>query len=361
MADIPSITVLDKLLLDLPDSARGLADRIYRVIVMDSSLRLPEEMRAWAADQFGSAETAESQRVVRVVNNVTGEGALFNSLRALRPMRRHPGEPHTSFENVYDPFNQPLQLTPEDPFGRVEGSHGVTAANVSRYDSLNSLVIFSERDPLAFTPESLEAYFLLALEWFKKAHAWDAAACYPYVMWNCLWRSGGSVVHGHLQVTLARNMHYARIERLRADAWRYREENGTSYFDDLFAVHQALGCGFTLGASRVLAHLTPVREKEVIVLAQRLDAASLRVLHDILAAFRDRLGVRSFNVGIGLPPMAQVDEPWDDFPVMVRIVDRGDLDNRTSDVGGMELFSESVVASDPFAVAAELRDALGVS
>jgi hypothetical protein len=41
-------------------------------------------------------------------------------------------------------------------------------------------------------------------------------------------------------------------------------------------------------------------------------------------------------------------------------MDRGNLDNRTSDVGGMELFAESVVASDPFAVAAELRDAMGV-
>jgi galactose-1-phosphate uridylyltransferase len=243
----------------------------------------------------------------------------------------------------------------------VESGHGVTAANVSRYDSLNSLVIFSERDPLAFTPESLQAHFSLALEWFKKAHAWDAAASYPYVLWNCLWRAGGSVAHGHLQVTLARNTHYARIERLRADAGRYLSENGASYFDDLFSVHRALGCGLTVGDSRVLAHLTPVREKEVVVLAQRLDAASLRVLHDVLAAFRDRMGVRSFNVGIALPPMAPVEEPWDDFPVMMRIVDRGDLGNRTSDVGGMELFAESVVASDPFAVAAELRDAMGVS
>ena len=360
MADVPSITVLDKLLLGLPSPARSMAERIYRVIVMDSSLHLPEEMRQWAADQFGSAETAESQRVVRVLNNITGEGALFNSLRALRPMRRQGSDAYVPAEEAYEPFNKPLQLTPEDPFGRVEDSHGVTAANVSRYDSLNSLVIFSEQDPLAFTPESVEAHFLLALEWFKKAHAWDAAACYPYVMWNCLWRSGGSVVHGHLQMTLARNMHYARIERLRRDAGRYLNENGVSYFDDLFSVHEALGCGFAVGESRVMAHLTPVREKEVMVLAQRLDSSSLQVLHDVLAAFRDRLGVRSFNVGIALPPMAAVEEPWDGFPVMIRIVDRGNLDNRTSDVGGMELFAESVVASDPFAVAAELRDAMGV-
>jgi hypothetical protein len=156
-------------------------------------------------------------------------------------------------------------------------------------------------------------------------------------------------------------MHYARIERLRTDAARYRDEHGASYFDDIFTVHQALGCGFMVGDNRVLVHLTPVREKEIVVLTNELDAASLRVLHDVLAAFRDRLGVHSFNVGIALPPMAHVAEPWNDFPVMIRIVDRGDLNNRTSDVGGMELFAESVVASDPFAVAVELRDALGVN
>ena len=40
--------------------------------------------------------------------------------------------------------------------------------------------------------------------------------------------------------------------------------------------------------------------------------------------------------------------------MVVRMVDRGDLASRTSDVGGMELFAESVVASDPFWVAEAL-------
>ena len=58
-----------------------------------------------------------------------------------------------------------------------------------------------------------------------------------------------------------------------------------------------------------------------------------------------------------MPPVAPVSESWEGFPVVARIVDRGDLNSRTSDVGGMELFAESVVASDPFAVAAALQPA----
>jgi hypothetical protein len=51
-----------------------------------------------------------------------------------------------------------------------------------------------------------------------------------------------------------------------------------------------------------------------------------------------------------LPPLASTPESWAGFPVVVRIVDRGSLETRTSDIGGMEMFAESVVAADPYAV-----------
>ena len=142
-------------------------------------------------------------------------------------------------------------------------------------------------------------------------------------------------------------MHYARIEGLRRDVEAYRQRHGASYFDDLFRVHLALGCGHQVEEARVLAHLTPLREREVMVLTPRLEEG-MDAIYQALVAYRDRLGVL-------LPPVAPVPEAWDDFPVVIRLVDRGDLTSRTSDVGGMELFAESVVASNPFAVAEALR------
>ena len=56
-----------------------------------------------------------------------------------------------------------------------------------------------------------------------------------------------------------------------------------------------------------------------------------------------------------MPPVAEVEEDWSGFPTVVRIVDRGDPANRTSDMGAMELYAASVVASDPFRVAEALR------
>ena len=73
-------------------------------------------------------------------------------------------------------------------------------------------------------------------------------------------------------------------------------------------------------------------------------------MYETLRAFRDVLGVKSFNMGVLLPPVAPVEESWAGFPALVRIVDRGDLGTRTSDIGGMEMFAEAIVASDPFAV-----------
>jgi hypothetical protein len=46
-----------------------------------------------------------------------------------------------------------------------------------------------------------------------------------------------------------------------------------------------------------------------------------------------------------------------DLAPVARLVDRGDPGNRTCDIGSMELYAASVIASDPFVVAAALRQA----
>jgi hypothetical protein len=72
------------------------------------------------------------------------------------------------------------------------------------------------------------------------------------------------------------------------------------------------------------------------------------------------LGVTSFNLVVYQPPLNvdDTEENWDGFPVLVRIVDRGDPSSRTVDFGAMELYAASVVSSDPFQVARTLREAM---
>ena len=163
-------------------------------------------------------------------------------------------------------------------------------------------------------------------------------------------------MHGHAQVQLARGRHYARIEALRRAAVAYSNEHGTDYFEELAATHAALGLGWKQGNVWVLASLTPVKEKETLILAPAFDEDAADALYDTLATFRAAFGAQSFNAGGLLPPLRETPEDWQGFPCVLRVVDRGPLGVRSSDIGSMELFAEPVIASDPFAVAEALKE-----
>ena len=87
-----------------------------------------------------------------------------------------------------------------------------------------------------------------------------------------------------------------------------------------------------------------------------LDLAFKRTVYDVLECYRTRLGVSSFNLVLYMPPIAPSPEDWSGFPVMARAVDRGDPMNHTSDMGAMELYASSVIASDPLRVARVLQE-----
>ena len=48
----------------------------------------------------------------------------------------------------------------------------------------------------------------------------------------------------------------------------------------------------------------------------------------------------------------------DEFPYIIRMVDRGSLLKTTGDIGGMELYGSVVVADDPYKVIGSLNEAL---
>ena len=153
-------------------------------------------------------------------------------------------------------------------------------------------------------------------------------------------------------------MHYAAIEYQRRAALLFEATHRQNYFDALYAAHELVGAGFRRGRIRVLANLAPVKEHEVVLMADEMSDELRDCIYDVLACYRDRLAVTSFNVVLYRPPLAPTHESWDGFPIMVRIVDRGDPTTRTNDFGAMELYAASVVASDPLELAQTLQDAL---
>ena len=343
----------------LPDMVQALAaadrelfDRLFRVSVSEGRLRPPESMRGWLAERFGGTKAVERQTVVRVTNRWTLEEAVFNPLRSRRPRPVAAPAPPQADD---DPLSRPLELTPEDTFGRIEGAYCLTAANVAKAEAWHGLIVFLEPDPMAFTHESVLDCLETARRWWAAAHEEDEEAVYPLLFWNCGAAAGASLGHAHMQVALARSRPFGGVERMRVAAEEYRAGYGADYFRDLVRAHAALGCASTLEGAAVLASLTPVREREVMIIAPSIEEGLGEALYAALACYRDRLTVRAFNLCLFGPPLVEGDEDWRRFPFVARLVERG-----ASDVGAMELFAAAVVSHDPFELAAELASAQGV-
>ena len=357
------ITALPDLIEALPPKDRAVADRILQVSATTGRLDPPEGMLAWIEKSFGSVDAVTSQRIVKVTNRVTLEGTLFNELRARRPLDT--GVSLDLDEEIAategDPFCRPEEGTPADVFGRVRGRHATTASNIAKYDGFHGVVVFDDHNPLHLTPEKVSDYVSVGLQWCRQALEADPEAKYPFLMWNCLWRAGGSIIHGHAQVTATRDAHYPKVERLRRAALAYTAEHGSDYFTDLHRLHDSLGLGIPAeGDVRAFASVAPIKEKEIVVIgASPEDEPLARTVGALLEQYVHALGVRAFNVAFYMPPLAPANEDWSDFPTVVHIVDRGDPANRTSDMGAMELYAAPVVASDPFKVAETLRAGSG--
>jgi hypothetical protein len=306
-------------------------------------------------------DAVREQRIVKVTNRVTLQGTLFNGLRASRPLDTGVSvDLEREIEaTVGDPFCHPEVGTPADTFGRVRGEHSVTASNVAKYDGFHGVIVFDDHNPLHLTPEKVADYVSVGLEWGRKALETDPEARYPFLMWNCLWRAGGSIIHGHAQVTATRGTHYPKVEHLRRAASAYKAEHGSDYFGDLYRIHDALALAIPAeNGVRAFASLSPVKEKELVVIGGSPEDDSLqRTVGALLEGYVRTLGVQTFNVAFFMPPLGPTDEDWSGFPTVVYLVDRGSPANRTSDIGAMELYAAPVVASDPFRVADVLREA----
>jgi hypothetical protein len=360
---VPSRTIgyLDALVAALPDQDRARFERIFYLDVATGQLVPPEAMHPWLERQFGSVDVVRHQRIVKITNRVTWEGALFNQLRGSQPIEAPPGS--GDLDDIIrssggGPFCTPLDGTPADTFGRIRGRFCVTASNVAKYDGWHGVVVFDEHDPLHFNAERVFDYVETAQQWARTAQQHDPEACYPFFLWNCLWRSGASILHGHAQMTLTRGMHYARVESWRRAALNYRTTHGFDYFDDLLAVYRALGLAADHGRATVFPTLTPFKEKETHIVGRHLDDDLKTALYRTLDVFVTRLGVRSFNLVLYQPPLAPVPEDWSGFPFVIRLIDRGDPDNNRSDIGSMEMFAQSVVTTDPLRIADALRGAI---
>lgn len=355
-----SITDLPDLIAGLNPNDQRVFSRIFSVDNVRGALKLPEPMVPWVKRRFGGTDRVTSQQIIKITNLVTLESSVYNPLRAIRPhdfSRLKLRRDTVGKAAKPDHFASPLEGTPEDPFGRVEGKHCITAGNVAKYEQHHGVVIFNNADPWDFGCSEVADYIETGLRWAQRAHDFDPGALYFLFLWNCTNRAGASIPHGHAQVVLARRSHYARIEFLRRSALEYEEKYSAGYFDDLFSIHKVLGLGWEADGIRAMSYLTALKNNEVMILSSTKTGPLGAEVYRVLSCLRDRLGAGSFNLGSAFPPLGE-DAGWGDFPVITRIVDRGDSADRSSDIGAMEFYGASVVTSDPWVMAGAVKTEL---
>ncbi len=368
-----TISNLETIIEELPSDIRSLVDSIYRVKTTIGIQDIPPTMDEFIQKQFGSVggrAAVEQQTIVRVDNLVTSQSALFNGLRASRPLEAQcfsdDAKKHLVEKLEGCAFCNPEELTPREilpgePTGRIRGKYCVTASNVAKYDAHHALIIPAHHNPLFFSEERLKDYFVVARTWFGKQYQADPDAACPSLTWSVFERAGSSVPHGHLQMVMSRGGSYSKPEQFKKTADTYLWVTGRNYFDDLFTVHKALGLGFMHKGSRIIVELTPEKEKGVMVLDSippdwdnfpNLAGG----LYFVLKNYLD-MGVESFNVTVSFPAWP-LDNGWKRIPIYARTVDRGALKNKTCDIGPLELLGTPVVSTDPFTVANHFSSSL---
>jgi hypothetical protein len=335
------ITELDKLVEQLSSDARELFYRFYSFEISTGSLKIPVEMEDWVKKRFGSVERVENQQIVSIKNKFTGEHSLFNKLRSDRPIE---AKSTIALEELKEKgkclFCNPEKQTPTDVFGRVKGEYCITASNIAKYDSFHSLIIFNEHNPLVIKREWIEDYLRTGERWFEEVCKAEEKELQKFFLWNCLWRSGASIIHGHIQLTASR-MRYGKLEVLEKVAADYKREFNTDYIEDLYKVHKSLGLAKENKGERILFYLTPVKEKEIFVISKARKGDEMAdTIYKLLNSYLG-MGVQSFNLAIF---------QLEDYHI-ARLVDRGSLTDRNSDIGAMELYAASVISSDPFKLA----------
>ncbi len=349
-----NINQITRIINKLNKKDKELINRIFNIEQYKGRLQAPKEMLPWLREKFGSYPLVKEQKITRINNKITYEGALFNELRTKRPIIKEKNEETKKIinESKNDPFCKPEKLTPKDSFGRIKGEQSITASNIAKYDAEHGLIIFKEHNPLTITKESFKDHFLTAIKWFEKAHKENPEAKYPFLMWNCLWKAASSIIHGHFQTTLARNEPYERIKYYNKKSEEYEKEHGKKYWEDLWLAHKKLGLGKTKNGKKLFVSLTPIKEKETIIISEEIDENLIKTTYHVIERFIKKLGVNSFNMGVYLKPMSK--EEWH-LPIIVRIVDRGSINSKTTDIGAMELFTgQNVIGTDPYKVIKEL-------
>ncbi|CAF3857080.1 unnamed protein product [Rotaria sordida] len=344
-------------------------DALFRLEEIHGSLKLSsiylKKINQYFNNDATLVEQIKNQRIIKIYNRHTHEEMLYNYMRSQRPQTKseQSAESYTSKlmeeskKNCDFCGKNYLNSTAEDSFGRLERTLSYTAANTFKYDRWHTLIVSRNHDTLHLTEDEIGDMFELAKEWFHKANSIEPTYTCPEMIWDAMPKSGASQMHTHLQVSLGFDIYYGNIERIRQGARFYAQiNNGRNYFNDYLYIHQALGLTIPIGNVYIIAHLTPIKDLEVMIIGEKLEKYFYKALHLIFRTFVDDLNEYSFSFGMHLPPMNESTSNGHELPVSCRLVFRNPVTNLRADMNGLDLYTSSVIGKDRYVLYQQLKE-----
>jgi hypothetical protein len=194
--------------------------------------------------------------------------------------------------------------------------------------------------------------FDTAERYIAEARRFRAGANQFIIFLNGGIKSAASVDHAHLQVVGRDDeQHFAYPETVVARC-------PADYWQQMHRIHEDLGLATAESECVAWASLVSVKECDTCVISPNIHDGAVFV-YKLLQILLQR-GTNSFSLAAIPSPFlfsghCSVDRFRNWPSVLWRLVDRGDIRVRHSDIGSLELFGSAIVATDPWLVASRFR------
>lgn len=338
-----TISNLSEIVEGLPEVSRTDFSKMFRVSTRTGKLQ---------EGNFPLGELAR-QTIIRVRNPWDQQSATFNSERAKRlpePKDMTPLIKKVNEMEKKDAFCNLEDETPLNSFGRIHGESCDTCGSLYLSGEYHGILVSRTHSPLIFPskPQFMDRFNVVE-RFAEAAHSESEDARHLTYIENRLKKGGATMwFHDHGQILVDSDFHEGKMEKMFDVYHYYRERTGRDYFEDLIRAYQAIGLGVERGDAYAFPSLTPVKEKEIVVLAYNFGDKTREFVYDIYRYFVEDLGIKALNFCVAHPPLTPNGRNWWGVPWIVSWVDRGDPMDEGSDMGALEVQQDTkIISSDP--------------
>jgi diadenosine tetraphosphate (Ap4A) HIT family hydrolase len=310
--------------------------------------------------QTENREELESQTLIIVRDRLSGHEVSFNHLRMKRVGQPAGEDPATliDLERAENPcpwcdpkgYWQPELWA--DEFGQVwEKTYRrfVAQSNWARLAPISGIALGNHEahNLLRLSLDQFMGMFDVAERYIKQARKKRPAAKSFIIFLNGGPKAAASVAHAHIQIVGKEgDQHFGYAETLLTRC-------GPDYWERVREVHEDLELIVTRGRAVAWVNVAPVRDRDITIASATIREGA-QLVYDLLQVLIER-GTNNFTLAAILSPEYVTNEisrhGWKWPLVLWRLIDRGDMRVKHSDVGAMEFFGSCVVASDPFKIA----------